>query len=40
MKPEFAPAFEEAAQKQVEARVALYEKLATIGAPQDGSAPK
>jgi pyruvate-ferredoxin/flavodoxin oxidoreductase len=40
MKPEFAPAFEEEAQKQVEARVALYEKLATIGAPQDGSAPK
>jgi len=34
MKPEAAPAFEEAAQQQVDARVALYNKLATIGAPQ------
>ena len=34
MKPEAAPAFEEEAQRQVDARVALYSKLAAIGAPQ------
>ena len=33
MKPESAPAFEQAAQEQVNARVALYANLATIGAP-------
>ena len=42
MKPEFAPAFEVAAQKQVDARVALYNQLATIGAPRaaDDAGPK
>jgi hypothetical protein len=39
MKPEAAPAFEQAAQKQVDARVALYNKLATIGAPPAPDAP-
>jgi pyruvate-ferredoxin/flavodoxin oxidoreductase len=40
MKPEATPAFEEAAQKQVDARVALYNTLATIGAPANGSDEK
>ena len=40
MKPEFAPAFEEASQKEIDARVALYAKLATIGAPENGGAAK
>ncbi|HEX4086933.1 MAG TPA: pyruvate:ferredoxin (flavodoxin) oxidoreductase [Chthoniobacteraceae bacterium] len=40
MKPEAAPAFEEADQKQVDARVALYNKLATIGAPQAPGEPR
>jgi pyruvate-ferredoxin/flavodoxin oxidoreductase len=34
MKPEAAPAFEEAAQHQVDQRVALYNKLAAIGAQE------
>jgi hypothetical protein len=40
MKPEAAPAFEEAAQNQVDARVALYNTLATIGAPQEDVSSK
>ncbi len=42
MKPEAAPAFEEAAQKQVDDRVSLYNHLATIGAPHatNGDAAK
>jgi pyruvate-ferredoxin/flavodoxin oxidoreductase len=40
MKPEAAPAFEEAAQKQVDARVALYNELAKIGAPEAPSETK
>jgi len=40
MKPEATPAFEEAAQSQVDARVALYNTLATIGAPVNGDAAK
>ena len=34
MKPEAAPAFEDTAQQQVDARVSLYSHLAAIGAPQ------
>ena len=40
MKPEFAPAFEEASQRQADERTALYAKLATIGAPQNGDTAK
>jgi pyruvate-ferredoxin/flavodoxin oxidoreductase len=40
MKPEATASFEEAAQKQVDARVALYNTLATIGAPTNGNGSK
>jgi len=39
MKPENAPAFEEAAQHQVDDRVSLYASLATIGAPKAPETP-
>ncbi len=38
MKPEHATAFEQTAQELVDERVALYSKLAAIGAPENGAA--